>query len=71
MSKGPRSTERLEVGLPAATREIIEHAAAIEGVSLTAFLIGNATRGAKQVIAEHEALTARRRNNAALSGSGW
>lgn len=44
---------RIDIRLPAETRELLEHAAAIEGVSLSAFIVGNATIAAKQVVAEH------------------
>ena len=50
-------TERIDLRLPRATRDLIERAAAIDDVSLSAFIIDSAEYAAEQVIAEHETLT--------------
>lgn len=49
---GP-ATERIDARVSKETKEILERAAALDDVSLSAFVIGSAVRHARQVVAEH------------------
>jgi uncharacterized protein (DUF1778 family) len=49
--------ERLEARVTREQKQLIEHAAGLEGRTITDFLVASAQSAAKQVIHEHEVLT--------------
>jgi uncharacterized protein (DUF1778 family) len=50
------TTERLEARIPAPIKEMIAHAASLEGVTLTDFVIASLQKSAAEVVREHEVL---------------
>lgn len=58
--------ERIDLRLSRDAKELIEHAAAIESISVSAFVVGNAMHGAKQVVAGHDRWVLSRRGSAAF-----
>lgn len=60
LAEMPRATtrapkaDRIEARLPRETKVIIEHAAQLEGVSASDFVVTHAHSAARSVIAEHE-----------------
>lgn len=62
----PKSEERIDVRLSGEAKELIEHAAAIEGISVSAFVVGNALFNARQVVAEHDTWKLNRRDSKAF-----
>lgn len=50
---GP-ATERIDARVSKETKELLEHAAALTDVTLSAFVISSAIHRARQVVAEHE-----------------
>jgi len=50
------TTERLEARVPAPIKEMIAHAASLEGVTLTDFVIASLQKSAAEVVREHEVL---------------
>lgn len=51
---GRRRAERLEARITADQKALIEHAAALEGRSITDFVLTSVQEAAKRAIAEHE-----------------
>ncbi len=49
-----KKTGRLSVRVDEATKEMLEHAAALEGLTVSAFILRQASRMAHKVIEEHE-----------------
>lgn len=60
------STERIDIRLSKENKELIERAASIEDISVSAFVVGNALCGAKQVVADHDKWLLNRRDSAAF-----
>jgi uncharacterized protein (DUF1778 family) len=60
------SNERLDMRLPAETKEMIERAASLAGVSLSAFVVSAARDAAIKVIEQHETWRLNRRDSKAF-----
>jgi uncharacterized protein (DUF1778 family) len=58
--------ERIDIRLSKENKELIERAASIEDISVSAFVVGNALFNARQVVAEHAQWTLRRRDSKAF-----
>jgi uncharacterized protein (DUF1778 family) len=58
--------ERLEARLSAEEKELLQRAAALEGTTLTEFVVRSARRAAEQLMQEQEMLTLTARENQAL-----
>ena len=52
-----RKSKRVDVRLMPTTKEILERASALEGRSLSDFILSSAVSTAKQVIADHERMS--------------
>lgn len=52
----PRKQERLEARVTHEQKEVLQQAAALEGISLTDFIIRSAQRAAEQAIRDHSLL---------------
>ena len=61
-----RATERLDLRLGRDTKELIEHAAAIEGISVSAFLLANAVAAARDVVEQNRRWQLSRRDSRAF-----
>ncbi len=61
------TTERLEARVPAPIKELIARAAALEGVSLTDFVIATLHQSAAKVLREHEVLNLSVKDSAAFA----
>ncbi len=62
------NSDRIDLGLPAETKLLIEHAATINGVTVTDFVVSSAHDAALKVIADHDAWIARRNENRVFVG---
>lgn len=60
-------TERLEARLPADVKAILARAAALQGRTLTDFVVGSATEAAQRVIRECEVLAFSERDQVAFA----
>jgi uncharacterized protein (DUF1778 family) len=56
------TTQRIDLRLPGELKALFARAAAYTGTSLSTFLISAAEERAKEVVAEHEAITLSRRD---------
>ena len=61
------TTERLEARVPAPIKALIAHAASLEGVTLTDFVVATLQRRAAEVVREHEVLNLSVRDSAAFA----
>jgi uncharacterized protein (DUF1778 family) len=52
----PQKVERLEARITARQKALLQHAAALEGTSLTEFVVRSAQRAAEQTVKAHTAL---------------
>lgn len=59
-------SERIDLRLSKANKELIERAASIEDISVSAFVVANALFNAKIVVADHERWLLSRRDSAAF-----
>lgn len=57
MSTNDPKTARLEARLPESVRALLDQAAALQGRSLTDFVVSSAREAAERTIAEHKLLT--------------
>lgn len=64
--RGPRRRERLEARISAEQKALMERAAALEGRSLTDFIVGSAQAAATATIRQHEVITLTARDSAAF-----
>jgi uncharacterized protein (DUF1778 family) len=55
-------TARLDARLTGAQKELLEHAAALQGLPLTAFVLASAEEAALKTIREHEAISVSERD---------
>ena len=60
-------TERLEARLPASLKRTFQRAAALQGRTLTDFVLAAATEAARRVIREHEVLELSERDQLAFA----
>jgi len=60
-------TERLEARIPPGVKAMLSRAAALQGRSLTDFVVGTATEEARRVIRESEVLELTRRDQVAFA----
>lgn len=60
-------TERLEARVPAEVKAILNRAAALQGRSLTDFVVGTATEEARRIIREREILELSARDQVAFA----
>lgn len=67
MSVRNAKTERLEARVPPNVKAILSRAAALQGRSLTDFVVGTATEEARRVIRESEVLELTRRDQIAFA----
>jgi uncharacterized protein (DUF1778 family) len=65
-TRRPKAEERIDARLPAATKQLIERAALITGVTTSDFIISKAYEAATVVIQQHEAWTLNRRDSKAF-----
>ncbi len=65
-SRRPKSEERIDARLPAETKQIIERAAGITGVTTSDFIISKAYEAAAAVIHDYEIWTLNRRDSKAF-----
>jgi uncharacterized protein (DUF1778 family) len=61
--------ERIDIRLSQENKELIERAASIEDISVSAFVVGNALCGAKQVVADHDKWLLNRKDSTAFVGA--
>lgn len=52
----PARTDRIDTRLTSAQKELLEHAAALQGRTVTAFILASAEEAARKAIREHETL---------------
>ena len=65
-SRRPKAQDRIDARLPAETKQLIERAAAITGVTLSDFVISRAYEAATAVVREHETWALNRRDSRAF-----
>lgn len=65
----PRRRERLEARLSPEQKELLERAAALEGRSLTDFVVGSAQSAAMATIQRHETITLTARDSLAFAAA--
>jgi len=53
----PHKTERLDARVTSETKSAIQHAAALEGLSVSDFIVQAAKRSAEETIRSHEVIT--------------
>ncbi len=56
-------TQRLEVRVPVALKKVVQHAADLQGRSLTDFVIASLDKVARETIREHEVMTLNARDS--------
>ena len=66
-AKEAQPKERLEARVPASLKLLFQRAAAVQGVSLTDFILSAATEAARRVIRESEVLELSQRDQLALA----
>jgi uncharacterized protein (DUF1778 family) len=59
----PKAEDRIDARLPAATKQLIERAAVITGVTLSDFVISKAYEAAAAVVREHDTWALSRRDS--------
>ena len=62
----PKAEDRIDARLPAETKQLIERAAVIMGVTLSDFVISTAYNAARTVLHEHDTWTLNRRQSKAF-----
>ena len=65
----PEAQDRIDVRLPTATKQVIEHASIITGVTLSDFVISRAYEAAAAIVRDHDAWTLNRRDSKAFVAS--
>jgi uncharacterized protein (DUF1778 family) len=65
-TRRPKAEKRIDARLPAATKQLIERAALITGVTTSDFIISKAYEAATVVIQEYDAWTLNRRDSKAF-----
>jgi uncharacterized protein (DUF1778 family) len=63
----PKAEDRIEARLPAATKQLIERAAGLTGVTLSDFVISKAYEAASIVVREHESWVLSRQQGKAFT----
>jgi uncharacterized protein (DUF1778 family) len=65
-SRRPKAEERIDARLPAETKQLIERAAGITGVTVSDFIISKAYEAATTVVQSYDAWTLNRRDSKAF-----
>ncbi len=65
-TRRPKAGDRIDARLPAETKQVIERAAAITGVTLSDFVISKAYEAAVAVVREHDTWVLNRRDSKAF-----
>lgn len=65
-TRRPKAEERIDARLPAETKQLIERAAVITGVTTSDFIISKAYEAAMTVVREHDTWTLSRRDSKAF-----
>jgi uncharacterized protein (DUF1778 family) len=65
-SRRPKAEERIDARLPAETKQMLERAAVITGVSLSDFVISKAFEAATTIVREHDTWMLNRRQSKAF-----
>lgn len=68
-AKSKQATERLEVRMPAPIKALVVRAAALEGRTLTDFVIATLQKNAAEVVQEHEVLRLSVENSEAFAAA--
>jgi uncharacterized protein (DUF1778 family) len=65
-SRRPKAEDRIDARLPADTKQLIERAAVITGVTLSDFVISRAYEAAAAIVREHDTWVLSRRDSKAF-----
>lgn len=65
-ASGMQKSERLETRISAAQKDLLQRAAALQGRSLSDFVVASAQRAAEQAIREHQIITLSERDSRAF-----
>ena len=65
-SRRPKAEDRIDARLPAETKQLIERAAVITGVTLSDFVISRAYEAAAAIVREHDTWVLSRRESKAF-----
>ncbi len=65
-ARRPKAEDRIDARLPAETKQLIERAAVITGVTLSDFVISKAYEAAAAVVREHDTWVLNRRDSRAF-----
>ena len=65
-ARRPKAEDRIDACLPAETKQFIERAAGISGVTLSDFVISKAFEAARQIVLEHKSWMLNRQDSQAF-----